>query len=115
MTATLLFREMDVHWWLEHAGEELKALGHLIIVAHDNPELYEFLRQKFAPDPDVRVVLDRRRDARRPDGATAAERRRTARRQAADRLLRDRGFVVIPDSDTDGGRAEPDAAPPSQA
>ena len=102
MTATLLFREMDVHWWLERAGGELKALGHLIIVAHDNPKLFEFLRQKFAPDPDVRVVLDRRRDARRPEGA-AAERRRSARRQAADRLLRDRGFVVIPDADTEAG------------
>ena len=74
------------------------ALGHVFVVARDNVQLYDYLKQEFAGEP-VTVVVDRRRANGRQAGDAGAtcdsERRRHADMEGA---LRTRGFVVIPDS-----------------
>ena len=106
MTATTLFRDMDMRFWMEQAGAGLKSLGHLFIVAHDNLTLYEFLKRKFAGDDQVRVVLDRRRGERRQGGQRPRTEKRQAdrRQQRIDRALRARGFAIIPDELNGGDR-----------
>ncbi len=58
--------------------------GWLVIVAADQPTLHESLRRRLAGDPDVRVLLDRRRGERRQrrtwrgPGRRQADRRRPA-------------------------------------
>ena len=106
-----LFREMDMRHWLEEATGQLKALGHLLVVAHYNLGLFDFLKTRFAEDQDVTVVLDRRKGERRRPGSTpGSERRGRERRRSAsvtDGALRLQGFVVIPPEDT--GAALPTA------
>jgi hypothetical protein len=114
-----LFREMDMQFWIEEAGAALKSLGSFFVVAHDNPEFFEFLEQKFAGDEDVRVVLDRRRaDRRRAGSKTASDKRKVERRRltAVDSALRTRGLAIIPDEfGADGGtRAKPRGKAPAR-
>lgn len=53
----------------------------MVIVPRSAPALYNYLREKFAGDPSVSVVQDRRRTQRREGrGKGPSERRRTARR-----------------------------------
>ena len=53
----------------------------LVVVSREQPELYASLKREFAGDPDVLVVLDRRRADRRTRAATpASDRRRQERR-----------------------------------
>src|SRR5262249_42595925 len=103
-----LFREMDMQYWIDEAGAALKSLGSFFVVAHDNPEVFEFLEQKFAGDEQVRVVLDRRRGDRRRSGArTSSDKRKAERRRltAVDNALRTRGLAIIPDDFGTDGRA----------
>jgi hypothetical protein len=99
--ATVLFSDLGMRFWLERSERELRALGHLVIVARDNVELYDYLAEKFSGDPNVRVILDRRQAERRRDDAgddagTDAERRQTdRRRQAIDGKVRSRGLAVV--------------------
>ncbi len=53
----------------------------MVIVPRSAPALYAYLKEKFAGDPTVSVLQDRRRAQRREGkGQAAAERRRTERR-----------------------------------
>lgn len=68
-----------------------------VIVAHDQPDLYDYLMRSFQGVPGVEVIADRRRGERRHRiRSTAAERRRVDRRRhpevAAE--LRARGFAI---------------------
>jgi hypothetical protein len=55
-----------------------------IIVPRNAPALYAYLKEKFADDATVSVVVDRRvRERREKVAAPAAERRRTERRQSS--------------------------------
>ncbi len=55
-----------------------------IIVPRTAPALFAYLKEKFADDATVSVVVDRRTRERREKAATpATERRRTERRQAS--------------------------------
>ncbi len=95
-TAVVLFSDLGIRSWLDRTEPELRALGHLVIVAKPNVDLYEYLKDKFAGDPNVQVVLDRRRGEPRPDGTTAVERRADDRRRLAiDQALRSRGLAVV--------------------
>jgi len=76
--AVVLFSDMGMRSWLEQSQPELKALGHLVIVARSNLDLFDYLTEKFAGDPEIR-----------PTGT--AERRR----HAVDQALRTRGLAVI--------------------
>ena len=70
----------------------------ILVVARTQPSLYEYLCQDFAEDPDVRVVMDRRRGERRRSGeAWLAERRRKERRTqpAIDDKLQSIGFAIV--------------------
>ena len=72
--------------------------GDLLIVARGQPSLYEYLRDDFATDPDVQVLMDRRHgERRRADEPFAAERRRRDRRTRAplDDKLGSIGFAVV--------------------
>ena len=93
--AIVLFADMGMRSWLEKSQPELKALGHLVIVARSNVDLFDYLTDKFANDPEIRVILDRRRaDALRDNPFRAGERRH----HVIDQALRTRGLaVIIPD------------------
>jgi hypothetical protein len=55
-----------------------------IVVPRTAPALFAYLKEKFADDATVSVVVDRRTRERREKAATpATERRRTERRQAS--------------------------------
>ena len=101
-TAVVLFSDLGMRSWLDRSEPELRALGHLVIVARPHADLYEYLRQKFADDPNVQVVLDRRHGEDRPEtpGASVEKRAAERRRLAIDQALRVRGLaVVIPQRD----------------
>lgn len=53
----------------------------ILVVARDQHSLYEYLRQDFADEPEVRVVMDRRMGERR----RRSEPRRDNERRAGDR------------------------------
>ena len=69
----------------------------LIIVSRDNPELYESLKREHAGQPDIEVVLDRRRgERRRADTAPWSERRRYERRSYQEvAAIGTQGFVRV--------------------
>jgi hypothetical protein len=60
VAATEGFWQTDMRRWLKQAELELTGLGHLFIVGRDNPGLFEHLRQSFAEDRTITVILDRR-------------------------------------------------------
>jgi hypothetical protein len=68
----------------------------LMIVARNEPKLYERLRLEFEGDDEVAVVLDRRvGDRRRLPQAVAADQRRADRRRAlADEQLKHLGWAT---------------------
>jgi len=88
-SAMVLFSELGMWTWLDRSEPDLRALGHLVIVARPQVNLYEYLRQKFADDPDVQVVLDRRHQG---EGTPLAADRRHL---PIDQALRSRGLAVI--------------------
>jgi len=90
--AVVLFAEMGMRGWLERSQPELKALGHLVIVARSNMNLFDYLTEKFAGDPDVSVILDRRQDAPMRTAATGTAERR---HHTTDQALRTRGLAVV--------------------
>jgi class 3 adenylate cyclase/tetratricopeptide (TPR) repeat protein len=93
--AMVLFSDLGMRFWLERAEPELRALGHLVIVARDNADLFEFLAAKFKEDAGVRVILDRRHVAP-GDGVAATGRAESdRRRQSLDARLRARGLAVV--------------------
>jgi len=95
-TAVVLFSDLGMRAWLDRTEPELRALGHLVIVAKPNVNLYEYLKAKFADDPNVQVVLDRRQAEQRPEGGASVERRAADRRRVAiDQALRSRGLAVV--------------------
>jgi hypothetical protein len=59
---------------------------HLLIISRHHPALYEYVRERFAGEPAVAVILDRRggRDRRAHRGQTDVERRSTDRRVRPD-------------------------------
>jgi class 3 adenylate cyclase/tetratricopeptide (TPR) repeat protein len=85
--AVVLFAEMGMRQWLARSEPELKALGHLVIVARGNVDLFEYLRRQFAGDPEI--ILDRRQ--READAGGRAERRH----HPVDGALRTRGLAVV--------------------
>jgi len=71
---------------------------YIFIVSARHPALYDYLRQRFADDPNAQVVLDRRRiERRRVDIALTHERRRLDRRERPDlsEELRRRSVAVV--------------------
>jgi len=95
-TAVVLFADLGMRAWLDRSEPELRALGHLVIVARPNVNVYEYLSEKFAGDPNVQVVLDRRHAEPRPGDASAVVRRAADRRRiAVDEALRSRGLAVV--------------------
>ena len=71
----------------------------ILVVAKNQPGLFEYLRQDFSEDPDVQVVIDRRSgDRRQRAQAWTAERRRQSDRRrhpALDEKLQSIGFAVV--------------------
>jgi tetratricopeptide (TPR) repeat protein len=55
---------MDLGVWLDRAVSAFRRLGHLFVLPRDRAELHAFLGQRWAADPDVKVILDRRRGSR---------------------------------------------------
>jgi predicted ATPase/class 3 adenylate cyclase len=95
-TAVVLFSDLGMRTWLDRTEPELRALGHLVIVAKSNVDLYEYLKAKFADDPNVQVVLDRRHGEPWPEASASVERRAADRRRVAiDQALRSRGLAVV--------------------
>jgi predicted ATPase/class 3 adenylate cyclase len=89
-SAVVLFSQLGMWTWLDRSEPDLRALGHLVIVARPQVNLYEYLRQKFADDPNVQVVLDRRQDG--GGGPRESDRRH---HHPIDQALRARGLAVV--------------------
>jgi predicted ATPase/class 3 adenylate cyclase len=100
--AVVLFADMGMRHWLEKSEPELKALGHLVIVAKGNVDLFEYLSRQFAGDPTI--ILDRRESE--ADAVGRAERRH----HRVDRALRTRGLAVVT---SEGASTAPSDASPS--
>ena len=66
---------------------------HLFIVAKDQHDLYRYLAREFATEPDVQVILDRRRGERRL-GGEAPVTRRDDRRRTQRRVQKDVGTQI---------------------
>jgi chromosome segregation ATPase len=82
----------------EPAAREITAAFRLFVVAQRDPELYGYLRARFADDAGVSVVLDRRVETRRRRALpAAAERRRAARRTRPeiDEQLRTTSLAIV--------------------
>ena len=94
-SAIVLFSDLGMWAWLDRSEPDLRALGHLVIVARPHVNLYEYLRQKFADDPDVQVVLDRRQGDLPTSPVTPAGRADDRRHQPIDQALRARGLAVV--------------------
>ena len=67
----------------------------LFIVSRRHPDLYEYLKERFANDDQVQVILDRRAGppGRRADAERGAEERRT--RPEVDTELESRSHAVV--------------------
>jgi len=90
--AVVLFADLGMQSWLERAQPELKALGRLVIVERTNVNLFDYLTEEFAGDPDLRVILDRRhREPLHETALRVAERRH----HAIDQALRTRRLAVV--------------------
>jgi hypothetical protein len=88
----------------------------MFIVARRHPELYDYLSTRFADDPNVTVVLDRRLKPRRRRALpAAAERRRVDRRARpeVDEQLRATSLAVVTASSA--AAAVPVPAPANEA
>jgi hypothetical protein len=72
--------------------------GDILVVARNQKGLYEYLRNDFAGDPEVKVVMDRRIGERRREAQEwKTERRNGDRRErpALDEKLESIGFAVV--------------------
>ena len=70
----------------------------LFIVSRRHPDLYAYLRERFASDPGVTVILDRRVGQRRQtDGAYAFDGRNAERRMhpEVERELQTRSHAIL--------------------
>jgi class 3 adenylate cyclase/tetratricopeptide (TPR) repeat protein len=104
IAAIQLFGEMEMRLWIEQAAHELRRLGRLFIVAHDNVAFHRFLAERFAGDPAVTVILDRRRGGDGAVGAAPVVERR--QRTDVDPRVRARGVAVLSDeTGANGGNA----------
>jgi chromosome segregation ATPase len=82
----------------EPPARELTAPLRLFVVARRDPELYGYLRARFADDVGISVVLDRRMEPRRRRALpAAAERRRADRRMRPeiDEQLRATSLAIV--------------------
>lgn len=75
----------------------------LFVVSRRYPDLYEYLRERFASDPAVVVILDRRvTQRRRAQGPYEAERRRGDRRSRPEVEIelqtRSHAIITMPDA-----------------
>jgi hypothetical protein len=78
----------------------------LFIVSRQHPDLYAYLRERFAADHGVEVVLDRRvAQRRRRDGSHPIERRQAERRVRpeveAELQTRSHAILTIPELSED--------------
>ena len=74
----------------------------LFVVSRHHPDLYAYLRERFASDANVEVILDRRVGQRRRRAAPAAVERRRADRRTRPEVemelqTRSHAIVTIPD------------------
>ena len=71
---------------------------HIFIVSHEDPDLYAYLANRYADDPAIQVILDRRFAKRRQSmSPVAAERRQRDRRSrpSVDEELRLRSHAIV--------------------
>ena len=72
---------------------------HLFIVSRETPYLADYMREQFASEPDVEVLVDRRQGGDRRAQATpvASERRGGDRRRSSDvdRQLRESFHALV--------------------
>ena len=62
----------------------------LVIVARDRPDLFEQLANRFAREPHVRVMFDRRQGL-----APTGDGERRLAEEAANERLRTEGFIIV--------------------
>jgi hypothetical protein len=71
-------------------------MPYIFVVDRDRPDLFEYMRADCADDPEIGVMLDRRRgDRRRQESAGTADRRRGDRRGVPADTWTTLGFVTV--------------------
>jgi hypothetical protein len=65
---------------------------YLYVVSRHDPALFELLKERFAGDDNVEVILDRRTQPEPPEPSPPVERRR---RPEVDEEIRARAYAVI--------------------
>ncbi len=81
-----------------NSGGNGKLRKQLLVVARENPHIYEYLKRMFAGNETLEVVLDRRAGDRRGQGmAKLPDRRRSndRRHQEIDSQLRALGWAIV--------------------
>jgi hypothetical protein len=81
-----------------NSGGNGKLRKQLLVVARENPHIYEYLKRMFAGNETLEVVLDRRGGDRRGQGmAKLPDRRRSndRRHQEIDSQLRALGWAIV--------------------
>ncbi len=71
---------------------------HLFIVSRDHPDLYDYLTERFAGDPKVLVILDRRMGERRRETVSVPVNRQRADRRhrpEIDLEIRTRSYAIV--------------------
>lgn len=70
----------------------------LFIVSREDPALYRLLKEEFADEPDVQVILDRRARERQPDASASGDDARAAERRCRpeiDERLHSLGWAIV--------------------
>jgi hypothetical protein len=71
---------------------------HLFVVSRSETSLYQYLIERFIDDPNVEVILDRRRGERRRRGSPGLPERRQADRRThpeVDLELQSRSLAIL--------------------
>ena len=58
LSATRMFITMDMPFWLRQAVGSLSELGHVLSVARDHPNFYEYLIRELPSDGPMRVIIE---------------------------------------------------------
>lgn len=106
-------RSLDDEMTLLRNASEVTLVRYVYVVPRDNPELYEQLSREFGDDPEVEVVMERRRGERRRDESShSPDRRRWDRRVPDDPWT---VHLSLPYRRGRGRPATPGVGPPGQA
>jgi len=90
LRATRLFVAMDMPFWFQEVVTSLSELGRVLIVAHNQGALFDYLSHALTQSAPLRAVLD---DEREPTGGRSG-REDTRERQRVESMLQSLGLSI---------------------